>query len=124
MKTLFVVTRTRGSAWDPDQPMNLQEQWPAHATFMDELATLRFIVLGGPVGDEGNILLVVDAADEAEVRSTLEGDPWSQLGILELDSIQRWTVLLQAGPERDPVVLRLLPSPPEQQARAAGKARK
>ena len=77
--------------------MNSQEQWPEHATFMDELATNRFLVLGGPLGD-GNILLVVDAADEKEIRSTLARDPWSKRAILELQSIQPWTVLLQAGP--------------------------
>jgi uncharacterized protein YciI len=108
MKRLFVVTRIRGKAWDPTKPMNSQEQWSEHATFMDELATDRFVVLGGPLGDEGNILLVVDAADESEIRSTLARDPWSKLGILEVHSIQPWTVLLQAGP-----AIRVMPPPPE-----------
>ena len=106
MKRLFVVTRTKGKAWDPSKPMSSQAQWPEHATFMDELATNRFVVLGGPLGDDGNILLVVDAADEGEIRSTLERDPWSQSGILEVQSIQLWTVLLQAGP-----VIHAMPSP-------------
>jgi uncharacterized protein YciI len=106
MKRLFVVTRIRGKAWDSSKEMRSQEQWPEHATFMDELATNRFVVLGGPLGDEGNILLVVDAADESEIRSTLERDPWSKSGILEVQSIQLWTVLLQAGP-----VIHSMPSP-------------
>jgi uncharacterized protein YciI len=106
MKRLFVVTRIRGKAWDPTKPMNSQEEWPEHATFMDELATDRFVVLGGPLGDEGHILLVVDAADESEIRSTLARDPWSKLAILELHSIQPWTVLLQAGPK-----FRVMPPP-------------
>lgn len=108
MKRLFVVTRIRGRAWDPRKPMNAQVQWPEHATFMDELATNRFVVLGGPVGEEGNILLVVDAADESEIRLTLARDPWSKLAILEVQSIQLWTVLLQAGP-----AIRAMPSPRE-----------
>jgi uncharacterized protein YciI len=106
MKKLFVVTRIRGKAWDPSKPMRSQAQWPEHATFMDELATNRFVVLGGPLDDGEQILLVVDAADEAEIRSTLEGDPWSKSGVLEVQSIQLWTVLLQAGP-----VIRAMPSP-------------
>jgi uncharacterized protein YciI len=108
MKRLFVVTRIRGKAWDSTKAMSSQEQWPEHATFMDELANNRFVVLGGPLGDEGNILLVVDAADENEIRSTLARDPWSKSGILEVQSIQLWTVLLQAGP-----VIRAVPSPRE-----------
>jgi hypothetical protein len=65
---------------------------------MDELADDRFVVLGGPLDDGEKTLLIVDAADEAEIRSTLAEDPWSQSGVLELESIQLWTVLLQAGP--------------------------
>lgn len=108
MKRLFVVTRTRGKAWDSTKAMRSQEQWPEHATFMDELANNRFVVLGGPLGDEDKTLLVVDAADESEIRSTLARDPWSNSGMLEVESIQLWTVLLQAGP-----VIRAVPSPEE-----------
>ncbi len=108
MKRLFVVTRIRGKTWDSTKSMNAQVQWPEHATFMDDLATNRFVMLGGPLGDEGNILLVVDAADEGEIRSTLARDPWSKLSILEVQSIQLWTVLLQAGPP-----IRAMPSPRE-----------
>jgi hypothetical protein len=106
MKRLFVVARTRGKAWDPTKPMNAQVQWPEHAIFMDDLASNRFVVLGGPLGDGSKTLLVVDAADEGEIRSTLARDPWSKLGILEVQSIELWTVLLQAGP-----AIRAMPSP-------------
>jgi uncharacterized protein YciI len=88
--------------------MRSQKQWPEHAMFMDDLATNRFVMLGGPLGDDGNILLVVDAADENEIRSTLALDPWSKSAILDVQSIQLWTVLLQAGP-----VIRAMPSPRE-----------
>ncbi len=80
--------------------MRSQEQWTEHATFMDQLAADGFVVLGGPLGDEGKVLLVVNAADESEVHSTLAQDPWRQSGILEVPAIQRWTILLQAG--KDP----------------------
>ncbi len=106
MKRLFVVTRSRGKAWDAAKPMNSQKEWPEHAVFMDDLASARFVILGGPVGDEGKTLLVVDAADEGEIRATLAKDPWSKSGLLELDSIQLWTVLLQAGP-----AIRMMPAP-------------
>ena len=98
MKRLFVVTRIRGKAWNSTKPMNSQVQWAEHAAFMDELADNRFVVLGGPLGDGDKVLLVVDAGDEGEIRSTLARDPWSKLGLLEVESIQLWTVLLQAGP--------------------------
>ena len=100
MKTLFVVTRIRGQSWDTDKPLRSQHEWPEHATFMEQLATDGFVVLGGPLGDEGEVLLVVDAADESEIRATLARDPWSQLGILEVSAVQRWTILLQSGEEK------------------------
>ena len=112
MKRLFVVTRTRGQTWNSTKPMRSQVQWPEHAAFMDDLATNRFVILGGPLDDGDKTLLVVDAADENEIRSTLARDPWTKLGILEVQSIQLWTVLLQAGP-----AIRSMPSP---QAKSQG----
>jgi uncharacterized protein YciI len=111
MKRLFVVTRKRGEAWESAKPMSSQVGWPEHATFMDELANNRFVILGGPLDDGDETLLIVDAATEAEIRSTLARDPWSNSGLLELQSIQLWTVLLQAGP-----AIRAMPSPAQKKA--------
>jgi uncharacterized protein YciI len=111
VKRLFVVTRIRGKAWNATKAMRSQEQWPEHASFMDELATNRFVVLGGPLDDGEKTLLIIDAADENEIRSTLARDPWSKSGMLDVQSIQLWTVLLQAGP-----VIRAMPSPVQKKA--------
>lgn len=99
MKTLFAVTRIRGPAWDAAKPLGEQEQWPEHAAFMNRLAATGFVILGGPVGEGGDVLLAVDAADEGEVEAELSADPWSRAGLLELKSIQRWAILLRAGEE-------------------------
>ncbi|MCI0392087.1 MAG: YciI family protein [Acidobacteria bacterium] len=76
--------------------MKSQEQWSEHATFMNRLAADGFVVLGGPVDESGDILLVIDAAEEGEINTTLLRDPWSRSGILEIKTIKRWTILLQA----------------------------
>lgn len=75
MKTLFLVTEIRGQAWDASQSMNAQKQWPEHATFMNCLAAEGSVVLGRPVGESRDVLLIVDAADEDEIQTTLAGDP-------------------------------------------------
>ena len=111
MKRVFVVTRTRGKAWDLAKPMRSQANWPEHACFMEELADNRFVILGGPLDDGEKTLLVVDAADENEIRATLAHDPWSRLGMLEVQSIELWTVLLQAGP-----AIRAMPPPAQKKA--------
>lgn len=97
MKTLFAVTRTRGKAWDQNKSMRSQNQWTEHALFMNRLASDGFIVLGGPLEDGIDILLVVDAVDEDEIISNLADDPWSISGILEVKLIQSWSILLESG---------------------------
>jgi len=99
MKTLFAVVRTRGEAWDAAKPMRSQREWSEHAAFMNGLAAQGFIVLGGPLGNSGDILLAIKANDESEIRLALQQDPWSKSGILEVKSSQPWTILLES-PER------------------------
>jgi hypothetical protein len=43
--------------------------------------------MGGPLVDEGGALLIVNAADENEVREKIKNDPWYEQGILKLESI-------------------------------------
>jgi uncharacterized protein YciI len=99
MKQLFAVTRTRGPAWDASKPMNAQEQWTEHATFMNRLAADGFVVLGGPLDDTDDFLLVIDAADANEINATLARDPWTQSGMLKIKNIRPWTILLEAKEE-------------------------
>jgi len=53
-----------------------------------------FISLGGPLGAGESILLVTVAATEAEVRARLDVDPWTPLRLLEVATIEPWTILL------------------------------
>jgi len=98
MRNVFAVVRTRGPAWEATRPMRRQGGWAEHAAFMDNLAAGGFVIMGGPVGhDEQDFLFAVDAADERQIQSTLERDPWSQSGQLELQSIQPWIILLESA---------------------------
>ncbi|HZZ00053.1 MAG TPA: YciI family protein [Candidatus Baltobacteraceae bacterium] len=92
----FVVIRDRGDAWDWSQPMRRQPRFAEHAAFMDALTEEGFILAGGPLGgedDAARVLHVVNAPNEDAVRSRLNEDPWP-LSMLQLASIERWTVLL------------------------------
>jgi uncharacterized protein YciI len=97
MRTLFAVIRTRGPSWDADKPLRSQLQWDEHARFMNALAADGLIVLGGPLGEGPDVLLAIKAANEAEARATLGGDPWSESGMLDIKSIQTWTILLESA---------------------------
>jgi YCII-related domain len=97
-RTYLAVTRVRGPAWDPARSMREQQEWLPHAEFMDELADSGFIAFGGPLGDEERFLMVCDAPDEATVRARFADDPWVPLGLLEIERVERWTILLEAPP--------------------------
>jgi len=101
MKTRFIVLQAKGPSWDPTRLRRAQAQWDDHAAFMDKLTADGFVVLGGPLGegDGEDALLVVNAPDEGAIVSTLSHDPWSKAGILEIKSIQRWTIFLEAEQE-------------------------
>lgn len=93
----FAVTVERGAVWDWSLPMRRQQEWDAHAAFMDALVTEHFILIGGPLGDEDKaprILHVVQAPDESAVLQRLAADPWHRSGMLHIAGIEPWTVLL------------------------------
>ena len=89
----FVVQRRSGPRYDPSRPLEEQTDWPAHASFMDGLVDVGFVVLGGPLADEHRVVLVVSAESEDAVRDTLARDPWSGTHLL-VDSVDRWTIRL------------------------------
>ena len=89
----FAVIRDLGPAWDRSHSMREQPGWERHAAFMDGLADEGFIALGGPLGDEARILLIVLAADEGEVERRFAEDPWGE-DMLRIASIEPWTIVL------------------------------
>jgi len=99
MSTSYMaVRRIRGRAWDASLPMRAQAQWAEHAAFMNALAAEGFVVLGGPLGSGEEVLLIVNAPDAATVRARLAADPWTASDLLEIKAVERWTILLDAGP--------------------------
>lgn len=95
MATFLVVLRRSGLQWDPSLPMEEQSEWPAHASYMDELVDSGFVVLGGPLADEHRVVHVVEAESEDAVRATYARDPWSETH-LRVDTIEPWTIRLDA----------------------------
>lgn len=61
---------------------------------MDSLVDDGFIVLGGPLAGDREILHVVCAGSEAAVRERLARDNWHQNDMLRITSIEPWTILL------------------------------
>ena len=74
--------------------MRAQSLWTEHAAFMNGLTSEGFVVLGGPLGEGAEVLLIVDAAGPDVIRTRLAADPWSPAGLLEIVEIEPWTILL------------------------------
>lgn len=90
----FAVRLERGGPWDWSRDLREQDGWDEHARFMDRLVDDGFIVLGGPLGGDREILHAICARSEQAVRERLAEDNWARNGMLTIKSIEPWTVLL------------------------------
>jgi hypothetical protein len=92
----FIVRQVHGPEWNDGVGRREQAAWDEHAAFVDTLVDDGFVVLGGPVGEDvdGDVVLVVEAEDEAALRERFAPDPW--LGtILQIESVEHWSVWLR-----------------------------
>lgn len=96
MKNTFVTISSAGPNADRSKHTREQPFWDEHATFIDQLVDEGFILMGGPLVDEGGALLIVNANDENEVREKLKNDPWFEKGILKLESVKRWQIFIDS----------------------------
>ena len=94
MKKTFVVISSGGPNRDLSKGTREQPFWDEHAEFIDQLVAEGFILMGGPLVDEGGSLLIFNAEGENEVREKLKNDPWSEHGILKLESVKRWQIFI------------------------------
>lgn len=90
----FAVRLVRGGPWDWSQDLREQDGWVEHAAFMDGLVDDGFVILGGPLAGEREILHAISAPSEQAVRARLAEDNWAQNGMLTITSIEPWTILL------------------------------
>jgi uncharacterized protein YciI len=91
---MYAVRLARGGPYDFSRDLRQQDGWDEHADFMESLVDDGFIVLGGPIGGEREILHAIDAPSEEAVRERLAKDNWHQNGMLTVTSVEPWNVLL------------------------------
>jgi len=96
MKNMFIAISSAAPNRDPSKGTREQSFWNEHAAFIDQLVDDGFILMGGPLVDEGGALLIVNANDEREVREKLKNDPWFEKGILKLEAVKRWQIFIDA----------------------------
>ncbi len=94
MKRLFAVIRSHGPAWQASRSMEGQEDWNAHAFFMNALESQGFVVLGGPLEGTHAVLLVIRARTSDEIIDRLSADPWARRDLLRVSRVSPWTLRL------------------------------
>ena len=71
-----------------------------HAAFMSRLADQGFVLFAGPLAgtehDRIRVLLIAEAASEADVIRRLADDPWVRTQRLVTTSVEAWNLLLGA----------------------------
>lgn len=90
----YALRLRRGGPWDWTRDMRRQVGFAEHARFMDELVEAGFILLGGPLQGDREVLMIVEAASEEAIHDRLAPDPWMGNGMLTPVGIELWTVLL------------------------------
>ena len=98
--SLFAVTREAGPAWIDGKGAFEQAAVNDHAAFMNDLADEGLILFAGPLaGSEAGrirVLLIADAADEADVRRHLADDPWEIADRVVTTTIEPWNLVVGA----------------------------
>lgn len=94
MSCFYLATSVAGQYRDLGKWSREQAFWDDHAAFIDGLVDDGFMVMGGPLIDEGGAMIVVRADSEVDVRARLADDPWTTHGILQLESVRCWEIFV------------------------------
>ena len=96
----FVVIREAGPAWTEGKGTFEQPGVNDHAMFMNALADRRLVLFAGPLAgtEAGRIraLVILDAADEAQIHQRLADDPWTVSEHLVITSVESWNIFVGA----------------------------
>jgi uncharacterized protein YciI len=94
MPRLFTVTRSRGASWNHSLPLEQQDDWLAHAAFMNALHAEGFVLLGGPLEGTPDVLLIIRSNNVDEIHVRLSADSWTSKDLLRIKQIVPWTLRL------------------------------
>jgi uncharacterized protein YciI len=101
LQQILAVFISRGASWDHARGLEDQVGWDEHAAFVDARYAEGFVLLVGPLEGTDDVLMIVAASDEDDVRARLAADPWHRSNQLRIDCVAPWTLRLGSlpGPE-------------------------
>ena len=93
MRTRVVVRVSAGPAWQSGS-VREQQDWDAHAEFVDRLVDEGKFILGGPFGDNSGSLSVWEGLTADEVGTLVEEDPFVKNVVFVVEDIREGTVFV------------------------------
>lgn len=78
---------------DPDR---IEEVRPAHRDYLRRLLDDGTLHEAGRFGHERGGLIVYNTEAEGVARALLDNDPFTTEGVISIDSVQEWKVILSA----------------------------
>lgn len=96
MKRTFAAIVQRASSWDHSKPAHEQAGFDRHVKHVDALEAEGFIALAGLMKDTNDVLFIIRADSEAEVRSRFSQDPWQQDGHARLVRLEEINIRIGA----------------------------
>jgi uncharacterized protein YciI len=98
--SLFAVTREAGPGWTRGKGAFEQPAVNDHAAFMNSLAAEGVVLFAGPLAgserDAIRVLLIAEAASEADISRRLADDPWARTQRLVTTSVEAWNLFVGA----------------------------
>ena len=98
----YAVTREAGPDWTDGKGAFEQPAVDDHARFMNGLASQGFVLFAGPLAgsehDRIRVLLIAEAATEADVRSRVADDPWARARTIVTTNVEPWNLFVAAQP--------------------------
>src|SRR5699024_9002904 len=114
---VFAVTYTYG----PDTDSRMEHR-PAHRQWQSQMHEAGTILASGPLDDEPQPggLLLMQAADRAEIERLLTGEPYASVGVIEDAAIRQWTPVVGPFAQDGISATRPEPSRPLERAPVVG----
>jgi len=94
----YAVIVRRGSAFDQSKPSNEQEGFEPHSVHWRGLEASGFVAMAGLMKSSMEVLFIIRAQSEEEVREKIGGDVWQQTGHAEIVRLEPIDIRFGAPP--------------------------
>jgi hypothetical protein len=94
----YAVIVKRGPAFDQAKPSNEQEGFQPHSDHWRQLEASGFVAMAGLMKPSMEVLFIIRAESEQEVRDRIGGDVWQQTGHAGIVRVEQIDIRFGAPP--------------------------